>query len=93
MAIRIFQHYWHLHLAVLAVIEGVIFFYAPYAAAILRFEQEPWAEEMLGPMLLTWHNLHYYQELMQGLRGAIAAGTLERFIDDFHAQRAEKEAE
>lgn len=51
MAIRIFQHYWHLHLALLAVIEGVIFFSAPYAAAILRFNSEPWAERMLGPML------------------------------------------
>ena len=29
------------------------------------------AEEMLGPMLLTWHNLHYYQQLMGGLRAAI----------------------
>ena len=29
------------------------------------------AEEMLGPMLLTWHNLHYYQALMRGLRAAI----------------------
>ena len=29
------------------------------------------AEEMLGPMLLTWHNLTYYQRLMQGLRAAI----------------------
>ncbi len=28
-------------------------------------------EEMLGPMLLTWHNLHYYQALMRGLRVAI----------------------
>jgi queuine tRNA-ribosyltransferase len=27
--------------------------------------------EMLGPMLLTWHNLHYYQHLMRGLRAAI----------------------
>jgi queuine tRNA-ribosyltransferase len=27
--------------------------------------------EMLGPMLLTWHNLTYYQDLMQGLRQAI----------------------
>ena len=27
--------------------------------------------EMLGPMLLTWHNLHYYQALMRGLRAAI----------------------
>ena len=26
------------------------------------------AEEMLGPMLLTWHNLTYYQGLMRGLR-------------------------
>ena len=22
-------------------------------------------------MLLTWHNLHYYQDIMRGLRGAI----------------------
>jgi queuine tRNA-ribosyltransferase len=29
------------------------------------------AEEMLGPMLLTWHNVRYYQSLMQGIRTAI----------------------
>ncbi|HET6182209.1 MAG TPA: tRNA guanosine(34) transglycosylase Tgt [Acetobacteraceae bacterium] len=29
------------------------------------------AGEMLGPMLLTWHNLTYYQDLMRGLRAAI----------------------
>lgn len=29
------------------------------------------AEEMLGPMLLTWHNLRYYQSLVHGLRQAI----------------------
>jgi queuine tRNA-ribosyltransferase len=34
------------------------------------------AEEMLGPMLLTLHNLHYYQELMAGIRAAIARGQL-----------------
>ncbi len=28
-------------------------------------------DEMLGPMLLTWHNLAYYQQLMRGLRAAI----------------------
>jgi queuine tRNA-ribosyltransferase len=32
-------------------------------------------EEMLGPMLLTTHNLTYYQSLMQGARAAILAGT------------------
>jgi queuine tRNA-ribosyltransferase len=47
------------------------------------------AGEILCSMLLTWHNLHYYQELMQGLRDAIAAGRLEAFAAAFHAQRAE----
>jgi hypothetical protein len=28
--------------------------------------------EIIASMLLTWHNLHYYQELMAGLRAAIA---------------------
>jgi len=39
------------------------------------------AGEMLGPMLLTWHNLHYYQALMAGARTAIMAA---RF-DDYAA--------
>ena len=34
------------------------------------------AEEMLGPMLLTWHNVAYYQSLMRGLRRAIVDGRL-----------------
>jgi len=34
------------------------------------------ANEMLGPMLLTWHNLRYYQDLMAGIRAAIEAGDL-----------------
>ncbi len=46
------------------------------------------AQEMISGMLLTWHNLHYYQELMKGLRGAIGAGTLSDFVAGFHAQRA-----
>lgn len=38
------------------------------------------AEEMLGPTLLTWHNLTYYQALMHGLRHAIGAGRLDAHI-------------
>jgi queuine tRNA-ribosyltransferase len=34
------------------------------------------ANEILGPMLLTWHNLTYYQSLMQGMRAAILDGRL-----------------
>ncbi len=46
------------------------------------------AEEMLGPVLLTRHNLYYYQELMAGLRGAIQAGKLADFIAAFEAEQA-----
>lgn len=45
------------------------------------------AKEIIASMLLTWHNLHYYQELMQGLRGAIETGTLDDFAAAFHARR------
>ncbi|MCH2078519.1 MAG: tRNA guanosine(34) transglycosylase Tgt [Rhodobacteraceae bacterium] len=46
------------------------------------------AGEMISGMLLTWHNLHYFQEIMAGMRGAIAAGTFEAWEADFHAGRA-----
>ena len=51
------------------------------------------ADEIIGAMLLTWHNLHYYQELMAGLRVAIATGTLDAFVAEFHALRAEGDIE
>ncbi|MBR0657882.1 tRNA guanosine(34) transglycosylase Tgt [Neoroseomonas oryzicola] len=35
------------------------------------------AGEMLGPMLLTWHNIQYYQDLMADLRTAILEGRFE----------------
>jgi len=44
--------------------------------------------EIIASMLLTWHNLHYYQELMAGLREAIAGGRLDTFAADFEGQRA-----
>ena len=49
--------------------------------------------EMLGPQLATIHNLFYYQELMAGLREAIAAGRLADFVEVFHALRLEGEAQ
>jgi queuine tRNA-ribosyltransferase len=39
------------------------------------------ASEMLGPMLLTWHNLTYYQSLMRGIRVAIGEGRLAAHAD------------
>jgi queuine tRNA-ribosyltransferase len=43
--------------------------------------------EMLGPMLATIHNLYYYQELMRGMRDAIAEGRLARFVEAFYEER------
>ena len=49
------------------------------------------SQEILGSMLLTWHNLHYYQTVMAGLRGAIEAGDLAGFIARFRAERSRGE--
>ena len=43
--------------------------------------------EILGARLNTIHNLRYYQRLMQGLRDAIDAGTLDDFIADFYQRQ------
>jgi queuine tRNA-ribosyltransferase len=51
------------------------------------------SQEIIASMLMTWHNLHYFQELMQGLRDAIAAGRLSAFVMEFHAQRAQGDIE
>lgn len=40
--------------------------------------------EMLGAQLNTLHNLHYYQTLMQGLRGAIQANALPEWVSQFY---------
>ncbi|MBL4691741.1 MAG: tRNA-guanine transglycosylase, partial [Magnetovibrio sp.] len=41
------------------------------------------AKEILGSMLLTWHNLHYYQVLMSEIREAISQGQFKAFQEDF----------
>ncbi|HXD83298.1 MAG TPA: tRNA guanosine(34) transglycosylase Tgt, partial [Rudaea sp.] len=45
--------------------------------------------EMLGPMLATIHNLHYYQDLMRDLRASIEARRLQEFAHAFYAARRE----
>lgn len=51
------------------------------------------AKEMLGPMLLTTHNLHYFQELMRDIRAAIETGRLDAFAEEFRAQQAQGDIE
>ncbi|WP_293961970.1 tRNA guanosine(34) transglycosylase Tgt [Sneathiella sp.] len=51
------------------------------------------AKEMLGSMLLTWHNLHYYQEIMAAMREAIENGRLADFALDFYAAQEQGDIE
>ena len=48
------------------------------------------AKEILGAHLATVHNLHYYQDLMRGIRGAIEAGTFADFSAKIRQVRASK---
>jgi queuine tRNA-ribosyltransferase len=48
--------------------------------------------EILGARLNTLHNLHYYQELMGGLRAAIEARRLGDFVDEFKGQLNRQDA-
>ena len=46
------------------------------------------SQEILGVMLLTWHNLHYYQALMAGVRAAIESGRMAEFAAAFDTEQA-----
>ena len=56
-----------------------------YSRAYLRHLDK--CGEILSARLNTIHNLYYYQELMRGIREAIAAGTFEAFVSEFYALR------
>ena len=45
------------------------------------------SQEIISSMLLTWHNLHYYQQIMEGMRQAIAKGRFAEWEADFHKRR------
>jgi queuine tRNA-ribosyltransferase len=47
------------------------------------------SQEMISSMLLTWHNLRYYQDIMQGMRTAIENRSFEAWQANFHAERAQ----
>ncbi|NCW17314.1 MAG: tRNA guanosine(34) transglycosylase Tgt [Rhodobacteraceae bacterium] len=51
------------------------------------------AGEMISGMLLTWHNLHYFQDLMSDMRAAIGVDRFDAYETEFHAKRAEGDIE
>jgi queuine tRNA-ribosyltransferase len=46
------------------------------------------ADEILGRVLLSWHNVAFFQALMAEMRASIAAGRLEAFRREFHGRAA-----
>jgi queuine tRNA-ribosyltransferase len=56
-----------------------------YSRAYLRHLDQ--CNEMLGSRLNTIHNLHFYVQLMAGLRAAIGRGELQGFAADFLARQ------
>lgn len=51
------------------------------------------AKEILGAVLLTWHNLQYYQDLMSGMRKAIGDSELADFALAFQAAQDQGDIE
>lgn len=51
------------------------------------------SNEMISGMLLTWHNLQYFQDIMAGMRAAIAAGVFSTWQSEFHSGRAQGDIE
>ena len=58
-----------------------------YSRAYIHHLQK--CNEVLAVMLLTWHNIRYYQRLTAGLRQAIAEDRLPEFCDEFYAKQAQ----
>ncbi len=57
-----------------------------YSRAYLKHLDQ--CNEILASMLMTIHNIHYYQELMAGLRQAVEQGELEAFVKAFYELRS-----
>lgn len=53
-----------------------------YSRAYIHHLQK--CQEVLAVMLLSWHNVRYYERLMQGLRKALAEDRLQDFVAEFY---------
>ena len=62
-----------------------------YTRAYIHHLQK--CNEVLAVMLLTWHNIAYYERLMKGLREAISNDTLDTFVEDFYKNQAKGDIE
>lgn len=56
-----------------------------YSRAYIHHLQK--CNEILAVMLLSWHNIRYYERLMQNIRQAIASDTLDLFVENFYSKQ------
>ena len=49
--------------------------------------------EILAVMLLSWHNIRYYERLMQGIRKSLAEDTFDEFVKDFYEKQKQGDIE
>lgn len=62
-----------------------------YSRAYIHHLQK--CNEVLAVMLLTWHNIRYYQRLMQGIRQSLENDTFDDFVAEFYANQAKGDIE
>lgn len=62
-----------------------------YTRAYIHHLQK--CNEVLAVMLLTWHNIAYYERLMKGIRESIANETFSEFVDEFYKNQAKGDIE
>ena len=56
-----------------------------YSRAYIHHLQK--CNEILAVMLLSWHNIRYYERLMQGIRKALSENKLDEFVSDFYQKQ------
>ncbi|MBR1916191.1 MAG: tRNA guanosine(34) transglycosylase Tgt [Alphaproteobacteria bacterium] len=62
-----------------------------YSRAYIHHLQK--CQEVLAVMLLSWHNVRYYERLMQGIREALAKDALDDFVSEFYANQQKGDIE
>ncbi|MBR2273795.1 MAG: tRNA guanosine(34) transglycosylase Tgt [Alphaproteobacteria bacterium] len=62
-----------------------------YSRAYIHHLQK--CNEILAVMLLSWHNIRYYERLMQGIRKALGEGTFDEFVKEFYQKQQQGDIE
>jgi queuine tRNA-ribosyltransferase len=62
-----------------------------YTRAYIHHLQK--CNEILAVMLLSWHNIRYYERLMQGIRKSLAEDTFDTFVKDFYEKQKQGDIE